>query len=49
MEFPNLIGKRVEEGMEILRRDYGALNVLLSEYTIPEDFRKKQAAMGGKV
>lgn len=48
MEIPNLVGQRLDEGLSIIKDNYGILNIVISEYTIPDDFHKKGNISGVK-
>lgn len=48
MEIPNLTGQRLDEGLMTLGEKYGSLNILINEYTIPDDFHKKGVSLGVK-
>ncbi|NLI60983.1 MAG: hypothetical protein GX375_06075 [Clostridiales bacterium] len=45
---PNLIGLRLEEGLATLENNFKSLNVVIKEYTIPDDFYKKNLSSGTK-
>lgn len=40
-DIPVLTGLRLEEGLAILKHDFESLNVIIKEYTIPDNFYKK--------
>lgn len=45
---PNLTGYRLDEGLATLKDNFGLLNIAIKEYTIPDDFYKKNVNSGVK-
>lgn len=48
MDIPNLTGYRLDKGLAILKDDFQLLDVSIREYTIPDDFYKKNVGSGIK-
>ncbi|NLN41320.1 MAG: hypothetical protein GX160_04920 [Clostridiales bacterium] len=46
-DIPTLTGLRLDEGLTILGQDFESLNVIIKEYTIPDDFYKKNIVNSG--
>lgn len=40
-DIPDLTGLRLDEGLAILEDNFGSLSVIIKEYTIPDNFYKK--------
>ena len=45
---PKLIGQRLDDGLAILEKNFESLSVTIKEYTIPDDFYKKDVGTGVK-
>lgn len=48
MKFPDLVGQELDKGLAILKHHHGSLNIVINEYTIPDDFHKKAKNFGTK-
>jgi len=46
-DIPALTGLRLDEGLRILEKDFDSINVIIKEYTIPNDFYKKNVVNPG--
>jgi hypothetical protein len=48
VKFPDLVGQELDKGLAILKHHHGSLNIVINEYTIPDDFHKKAKNFGTK-
>ncbi len=42
MKIPDLTGYTLDEGVSVIKKDFDSLEVVIQEYTIPDDFHRKE-------